>query len=606
MSLVPRIAGHDADLVQTALVDGFVVYCMGDDDPRLDAISERRLPYALIDHAPDSAALTVNIDDRGAARATAEHLIALGHRRFGVVLGWDNPPHREEARRHALPRRSRAARAAGATGSRPRASTGTSVALASAPASTARPAAIAGGQLLDRADRPTAIVCISDVMALGVLAGRRRARRRRPRAALRRPASTTCPKRRAAGLTTVRQPHHEKGAAALRLLLDGSGQGVRAPPHRARPPFLHRSRSLMLSTGNTLMDAQRAFDRASRAAPPRRPDAPPAPRLHRVRAALGLRRTRPRRAAGGRGVREIPLERSPPPSSPAARSSSTTWFRPAADMTRGRWERLWIAEQRGEMLPPISVVQIGAGLRRPRRPPPRLGRPRARRGDDRRGGRRRMICSIFAYAVDPAGREAFERVYGPDGEWARFFRGARGYFGTELLAGDEYLLIHRWESEVAYDAFLDGQRDEYARRNADAASLYDGRAHHRALFSRAMYLSRPRAGRAADLVSQHRRPAEQHAGRAERLARPGPEAEAVDVVGDQPVVDADVGLDVVDHRPPGLGERVARDPVRRASRRARPARRSDPRAAGEHAPHRARLGAGQSPNTGSRKCASGA
>src|SRR5215208_5000418 len=32
MSLVPRIAGRDAALVQTALVDGFVVYCMGDDD----------------------------------------------------------------------------------------------------------------------------------------------------------------------------------------------------------------------------------------------------------------------------------------------------------------------------------------------------------------------------------------------------------------------------------------------------------------------------------------------------------------------------------------------------------------------------------------------
>ena len=38
MSLVPRIPGHDAALVRTALVDGFVVYCIGDRDARLDAI----------------------------------------------------------------------------------------------------------------------------------------------------------------------------------------------------------------------------------------------------------------------------------------------------------------------------------------------------------------------------------------------------------------------------------------------------------------------------------------------------------------------------------------------------------------------------------------
>jgi heme-degrading monooxygenase HmoA len=83
-----------------------------------------------------------------------------------------------------------------------------------------------------------------------------------------------------------------------------------------------------------------------------------------------------------------------------------------------------------------------------------------------------MICSVFAYTVDPAEREAFERVYGPDGEWASFFRGAEGYLGTELLLGDEYLLIDRWETEAAYDAFLQENADEYARRNADAERLY--------------------------------------------------------------------------------------------------------------------------------------
>ena len=43
----------------------------------------------LIDHQPDPKRRRVNIDDRGGARAVAEHLVALGHRRFGVVVGYD-------------------------------------------------------------------------------------------------------------------------------------------------------------------------------------------------------------------------------------------------------------------------------------------------------------------------------------------------------------------------------------------------------------------------------------------------------------------------------------------------------------------------------------
>jgi hypothetical protein len=33
-------------------------------------------------------------------------------------------------------------------------------------------------------------------------------------------------------------------------------------------------------------------------------------------------------------------------------------FRPAA-AARPRWERVWIAEQRGKPLPPISVTRVG-------------------------------------------------------------------------------------------------------------------------------------------------------------------------------------------------------------------------------------------------------
>jgi len=86
-----------------------------------------------------------------------------------------------------------------------------------------------------------------------------------------------------------------------------------------------------------------------------------------------------------------------------------------------------------------------------------------------------VIALVFSYEV----REAadFERVYGPEGDWAQFFAGARGYIGTELLrdveAPSRYLVIDRWESAEAYNAFAAEHRDEYMRRVDDSRFHYE-------------------------------------------------------------------------------------------------------------------------------------
>ena len=77
-----------------------------------------------------------------------------------------------------------------------------------------------------------------------------------------------------------------------------------------------------------------------------------------------------------------------------------------------------------------------------------------------------MIALVFRYeARDPA---EFERVYGPEGEWAQFFRRSDGFIGTELLRdleeAERYLVIDRWESVDAYNEFLAEYQDEYLRR----------------------------------------------------------------------------------------------------------------------------------------------
>ena len=86
-----------------------------------------------------------------------------------------------------------------------------------------------------------------------------------------------------------------------------------------------------------------------------------------------------------------------------------------------------------------------------------------------------MLALVFVYdARDP---DEFERVYGPEGEWAEFFRGGAGFVGTELLRDVEtpgrYLLVDRWDSRDAYQAFVDGNRDEYMRRVDDTVFHYE-------------------------------------------------------------------------------------------------------------------------------------
>ncbi len=86
-----------------------------------------------------------------------------------------------------------------------------------------------------------------------------------------------------------------------------------------------------------------------------------------------------------------------------------------------------------------------------------------------------MIALVFSYEVRDAAE--FERVYGPDGEWADFFRRGRGYVGTELLRDVEnagrYLVVDRWESAEAYNAFASEHRDEFMRRVDEARLHYD-------------------------------------------------------------------------------------------------------------------------------------
>jgi hypothetical protein len=108
------------------------------------------------------------------------------------------------------------------------------------------------------------------------------------------------------------------------------------------------------------MDAERAFSRTVRA----RRRAALKRRLRREPAACGRlhvydERELPRpTAAAAPGIREIPLGEINGTLEPSRATLFDGSFRPT-EAARQRWERVWLAEHRGAVLPPISVARVG-------------------------------------------------------------------------------------------------------------------------------------------------------------------------------------------------------------------------------------------------------
>jgi hypothetical protein len=115
----------------------------------------------------------------------------------------------------------------------------------------------------------------------------------------------------------------------------------------------------MLLTGSPQIDAERAFSRAARG----RRRAAIARLLGRSATPGRLdvvdeRRLRRRRQPPGREVVEIPVTAIHGTLEPSKAEQFDGAFRPAP-IARNRWQRLWMAEQRGAPLPPIEVVPVG-------------------------------------------------------------------------------------------------------------------------------------------------------------------------------------------------------------------------------------------------------
>lgn len=190
-------------------VDGMIV--MGEPiDPTVEErLRSRGMPVVLVD--ADSATFPViKIDDYGAGRLAARHLLALGHRRLGYLLEDQVSDYESQARRRLGGFREEVERAGDVE---------LTVTRAPATISAAREAAIG---LLDVPAPPSAVMAHFDDLALGVLQAARTLGMDVPNQ-LSVLGFDDGKLAEAADLSTVRQPFEDSGALAARMLLDEIG-----------------------------------------------------------------------------------------------------------------------------------------------------------------------------------------------------------------------------------------------------------------------------------------------------------------------------------------------------------------------------------------------
>jgi DNA-binding LacI/PurR family transcriptional regulator len=259
--------GPPPEMVRNAVVDGLVVYCLADDDPALAAARARRLPLVLVDDVPQprrrvqrarrtpddprgpgqladggdvggAREVAIRINDPSGAASAAQHLLDLGHRRIAVVsydLARDRRSGLADAERQAAIAFSSTRERLG--GYR-RAVVAAGLDWSDVPVwECTHNERLAGHEgaaaLLATRPRPTAIIALSDELAIGALDAARDAGidvpgqlsvvgfDDSPAATLVTPA-----------LTTVHQPLRRKGELAGERLLDL--RAGRRPPRTRR------------------------------------------------------------------------------------------------------------------------------------------------------------------------------------------------------------------------------------------------------------------------------------------------------------------------------------------------------------------------------------
>ena len=92
-----------------------------------------------------------------------------------------------------------------------------------------------------------------------------------------------------------------------------------------------------------------------------------------------------------------------------------------------------------------------------------------------------MFVILWEFEVKPGSELAFERAYGPQGDWVRLFRCDPHYRMTRLLRDTSrpgiYCTMDFWDSEPAHENFKNLHRDAYQAIDEETEHL-TLREHH--------------------------------------------------------------------------------------------------------------------------------
>ena len=243
LTLLTAYGKGDVVPARDVAMDGALVYSCDIASQSREWLMRRKLPVVFVDQEPERDNSSVNVDDRGGARAAAQHLVDLGHREVGIINSAEtgevelvDDPMRDAT---AYPSRQRMLGWLDALGP-----AGIVPTVAQAPKLAADGAGeVAAALLLEASPRPTAILCFSDVLALGVVITARRLGLAVPQDLSVVGFDDTLAARFSdPPLTTVRQDVDAKGrtaAAALVDAIESARVGVPATPeHHVLPTEL--------------------------------------------------------------------------------------------------------------------------------------------------------------------------------------------------------------------------------------------------------------------------------------------------------------------------------------------------------------------------------
>jgi len=226
--LISTHARGDVVPARDAAMDGAVVYACDPDTSAVDWLFRRGLPLVTVDQPAVPGVPSVNIDDRDGGRQAASHLLELGHRRVGVVAFGNGPeglsaePDVDAVAGRFIARERFAGclDVLGPAGIRP--------VLHTQRRNDEEDARRAGIAVLTGGSpeaRPTAILCQSDVLAVGVLHAAEELGLRVPDdLSVVGYDDSPLARRVRPALTTVRQDVDAKGKAAADALLEVLGR----------------------------------------------------------------------------------------------------------------------------------------------------------------------------------------------------------------------------------------------------------------------------------------------------------------------------------------------------------------------------------------------